>query len=92
MTAGMELGFGEMDLIVSGSRAFSGSTTLDSLMPISLAIEGVFDDDLNAEGSATYGSASREEPLTGTIGLDGITLEWVTPEASTIGTVVATRD
>ena len=85
------MGSGESEATVTETGAFSGSSTLASFMPISLAIEGSFDDDLDAEGSATYGSG-HSDAITGSIGPEGITLEWATPEAATTGRYTALVD
>ena len=89
--SGMSMGSGDLELTVTETGAFSGSSTLASFMPISLAIEGSFDDELNAEGTATYGSG-HGEATSGSIGLEGITREWATPEAATTGRYTALVD
>ena len=85
---GFALCSGELELDIEDDGSFSGEGDCSSFgSATEVVLEGSFDDDFNAEGTAFLYSfiGDAEKSLSGSIGDDGVVLEWRVDELGANG-------
>ena len=85
---GFTLCSGSLDLTVEDDGSFSGDGICSSFgSETEVEIEGEFDDDFNAEGTVFLSSflGDAEKSLSGSVGEDGVLLEWRVDELGATG-------